>query len=208
MMYVNLFWVWGHPEVYILVLPDFGIFSEVSATFSGKPLFGYCSMVGATIPSHYHRTGQHQQYPGASVWRAHRIPGARRVARDHGQLEREYGGTHRADEFAYAALTGGPDPRAGCRRARGMGYSRQGRYRASPRVGVGSSPLQGSPHCGAVLARKGQALPLTVLGEASRADRRGLRSRRQEMGHVYVGRRMGADLVYAGIGWQVMWQHA
>jgi cytochrome o ubiquinol oxidase subunit I len=49
MMYVNLFWVWGHPETYILVLPAFGIFSEVSATFSGKPLFGYRSMVGATM---------------------------------------------------------------------------------------------------------------------------------------------------------------
>src|ERR1700736_1713166 len=49
MMYVNLFWVWGHPEVYILVLPAFGIFSEVSATFPGKPLFGYRSMVGATM---------------------------------------------------------------------------------------------------------------------------------------------------------------
>ena len=49
MMYVNLFWVWGHPEVYILVLPAFGIYSEVSATFSGKPLFGYRSMVGATM---------------------------------------------------------------------------------------------------------------------------------------------------------------
>ena len=49
MMYVNLFWVWGHPEVYILVLPAFGIFSEVSATFSGKPLFGYRSMVAATM---------------------------------------------------------------------------------------------------------------------------------------------------------------
>ena len=49
MMYVNLFWVWGHPEVYILVLPAFGIYSEVSATFSGKPLFGYRSMVAATI---------------------------------------------------------------------------------------------------------------------------------------------------------------
>src|SRR5712691_3007416 len=45
MMYINLFWVWGHPEVYILVLPAFGIFSEVVATFSGKPLFGYRSMV-------------------------------------------------------------------------------------------------------------------------------------------------------------------
>jgi cytochrome o ubiquinol oxidase subunit 1 len=49
MMYVNLFWVWGHPEVYILVLPAFGVFSEVTATFSGKPLFGYRSMVLATM---------------------------------------------------------------------------------------------------------------------------------------------------------------
>jgi cytochrome o ubiquinol oxidase subunit I len=49
MMYVNLFWVWGHPEVYILVLPAFGVFSEVSATFSSKPLFGYRSMVAATM---------------------------------------------------------------------------------------------------------------------------------------------------------------
>jgi cytochrome o ubiquinol oxidase subunit I len=49
MMYVNLFWIWGHPEVYILVLPAFGIFSEVFATFSGKRLFGYRSMVLATM---------------------------------------------------------------------------------------------------------------------------------------------------------------
>src|ERR1700740_2977935 len=49
MMYVNLFWVWGHPEVYILVLPAFGIFSEIVSTFSGKPLFGYRSMVAATM---------------------------------------------------------------------------------------------------------------------------------------------------------------
>ncbi|WP_167085568.1 cytochrome o ubiquinol oxidase subunit I [Rhizomicrobium palustre] len=49
MMYVNLIWAWGHPEVYILVLPAFGIFSEVTATFSGKPLFGYKSMVYATV---------------------------------------------------------------------------------------------------------------------------------------------------------------
>lgn len=48
MMYVNLFWTWGHPEVYILILPAFGIFSEVVATFSGKRLFGYVSMVYAT----------------------------------------------------------------------------------------------------------------------------------------------------------------
>ncbi|MEJ2060270.1 MAG: cytochrome o ubiquinol oxidase subunit I [Gammaproteobacteria bacterium] len=49
MMYTNLFWVWGHPEVYILILPAFGVFSEVVATFSGKRLFGYTSMVYATI---------------------------------------------------------------------------------------------------------------------------------------------------------------
>ena len=49
MMYVNLFWAWGHPEVYILVLPAFGVFSEVIATFSGKALFGYRSMVLATL---------------------------------------------------------------------------------------------------------------------------------------------------------------
>jgi len=49
MMYVNLIWIWGHPEVYILVLPAFGIFSEVVATFCGKRLFGYTSMVYATI---------------------------------------------------------------------------------------------------------------------------------------------------------------
>jgi cytochrome o ubiquinol oxidase subunit 1 len=49
MMYVNLIWIWGHPEVYILVLPAFGIFSEVVSTFSGKRLFGYASMVYATV---------------------------------------------------------------------------------------------------------------------------------------------------------------
>src|SRR5450755_3420386 len=49
MMYINLIWIWGHPEVYILILPAFGIFSEVIATFSGKPLFGYRSMVAATM---------------------------------------------------------------------------------------------------------------------------------------------------------------
>jgi cytochrome o ubiquinol oxidase subunit 1 len=49
MMFVNLIWAWGHPEVYILVLPAFGIFSEVFSTFSGKPLFGYRSMVIATM---------------------------------------------------------------------------------------------------------------------------------------------------------------
>src|SRR5271163_4437680 len=49
MMYVNLIWIWGHPEVYILVLPAFGVFSEVIATFSGKSLFGYRSMVLASL---------------------------------------------------------------------------------------------------------------------------------------------------------------
>jgi len=49
MMYINLIWAWGHPEVYILILPAFGIFSEVVATFSKKKLFGYTSMVYATI---------------------------------------------------------------------------------------------------------------------------------------------------------------
>ncbi|WMY94948.1 MAG: cytochrome o ubiquinol oxidase subunit I [Arsenophonus sp.] len=49
MMYVNLIWAWGHPEVYILILPAFGIFSEVTATFCKKRLFGYTSLVWATI---------------------------------------------------------------------------------------------------------------------------------------------------------------
>jgi cytochrome o ubiquinol oxidase subunit I len=49
MMFINLIWAWGHPEVYILVLPAFGIFSEVIPTFSGKPVFGYRSMVAATL---------------------------------------------------------------------------------------------------------------------------------------------------------------
>jgi cytochrome o ubiquinol oxidase subunit 1 len=49
MMFMNLIWAWGHPEVYILILPAFGIFSEVISTFSRKPLFGYRSMVMATL---------------------------------------------------------------------------------------------------------------------------------------------------------------
>lgn len=49
MMYVNLIWIWGHPEVYILVLPAFGIYSEVTSAFCGKRLFGYTSMVYATV---------------------------------------------------------------------------------------------------------------------------------------------------------------
>lgn len=49
MMYINLIWIWGHPEVYILMLPLFGVFSEVVATFCSKRLFGYSSMVYATV---------------------------------------------------------------------------------------------------------------------------------------------------------------
>lgn len=49
MMYINLIWAWGHPEVYILVLPAFGIFGEVVATLSRKRLFGYTSMVWALM---------------------------------------------------------------------------------------------------------------------------------------------------------------
>ncbi|MEG0720073.1 MAG: cbb3-type cytochrome c oxidase subunit I, partial [Comamonas sp.] len=48
MMYVNLFWAWGHPEVYILILPAFGIFSEVISAFTGKKLFGHHSMIYAS----------------------------------------------------------------------------------------------------------------------------------------------------------------
>ena len=48
MMYINMIWMWGHPEVYILILPAFGVFSEVVATFSKKKLFGYATMVWAT----------------------------------------------------------------------------------------------------------------------------------------------------------------
>ncbi|MCB9945156.1 MAG: cbb3-type cytochrome c oxidase subunit I [Geminicoccaceae bacterium] len=49
MNFANMFWMWGHPEVYLLVLPAFGVFSEVTATFSGKPLYGYSAMVRATL---------------------------------------------------------------------------------------------------------------------------------------------------------------
>ena len=48
MLYLNLIWAWGHPEVYILILPAFGVFSEVIATFASKPLFGYRTMIWAT----------------------------------------------------------------------------------------------------------------------------------------------------------------
>ncbi|WP_088833087.1 cbb3-type cytochrome c oxidase subunit I [Paenibacillus tyrfis] len=49
MMYINLIWMWGHPEVYILILPAFGIFSEIVCTFAKKKLFGYKSMVYAMM---------------------------------------------------------------------------------------------------------------------------------------------------------------
>lgn len=49
MNFANLFWLFGHPEVYILVLPSFGVYSELISTFSGKALFGYRSMVWATM---------------------------------------------------------------------------------------------------------------------------------------------------------------
>jgi cytochrome o ubiquinol oxidase subunit 1 len=49
MMYINLIWIWGHPEVYILILPAFGIYSEIVSTFCSKRLFGYTSMVYATV---------------------------------------------------------------------------------------------------------------------------------------------------------------
>ncbi|WP_066797585.1 cytochrome o ubiquinol oxidase subunit I [Sphingomonas soli] len=49
MMYWNLVWIWGHPEVYVLILPIFGIYSEITSTFTGKRLFGYSSMVYATV---------------------------------------------------------------------------------------------------------------------------------------------------------------
>jgi cytochrome o ubiquinol oxidase subunit 1 len=49
MMYINLIWIWGHPEVYILILPAFGIYSEIVSTFCTKRLFGYASMVYATV---------------------------------------------------------------------------------------------------------------------------------------------------------------
>ncbi len=49
MNFVNLFWLFGHPEVYILILPAFGIYSEVISTFSGKRLYGYPTLVAATM---------------------------------------------------------------------------------------------------------------------------------------------------------------
>src|SRR5260370_25759541 len=49
MMYVNLIWIWGHPEVYILILPVFGVFSGVTSTFSSKRLFGYTWLIYAPV---------------------------------------------------------------------------------------------------------------------------------------------------------------
>ena len=49
MLYINLIWAWGHPEVYILVLPAFGIYSEIVATFARKAIFGYKTMVAALV---------------------------------------------------------------------------------------------------------------------------------------------------------------
>jgi len=49
MLWANLFWVWGHPEVYIVILPAFGIFSEIIATFARKNLYGYKSMVMSMV---------------------------------------------------------------------------------------------------------------------------------------------------------------
>lgn len=49
MLWANFFWVWGHPEVYILILPAFGLYSEIISTFSGRNLYGYKSMVGSMV---------------------------------------------------------------------------------------------------------------------------------------------------------------
>ncbi|AXI08845.1 cytochrome aa3 quinol oxidase subunit I [Oceanobacillus sp. 143] len=49
MHWANLFWVWGHPEVYILILPAFGIYSQIISTFSGRNLYGYKSMVASMV---------------------------------------------------------------------------------------------------------------------------------------------------------------
>ena len=49
MLWANLFWVWGHPEVYILILPAFGIYSEIISTFSRRNLYGYKSMVASIV---------------------------------------------------------------------------------------------------------------------------------------------------------------
>nr|WP_263327548.1 cytochrome aa3 quinol oxidase subunit I [Neobacillus sp. Marseille-Q6967] len=49
MLWANIFWVWGHPEVYILILPAFGIYSEIISTFARRNLYGYKSMVASMV---------------------------------------------------------------------------------------------------------------------------------------------------------------
>jgi cytochrome aa3-600 menaquinol oxidase subunit I len=49
MLWANIFWVWGHPEVYILILPAFGLYSEIISTFARRNLYGYKSMVGSMV---------------------------------------------------------------------------------------------------------------------------------------------------------------
>ncbi|MGE6377633.1 cytochrome aa3 quinol oxidase subunit I [Peribacillus muralis] len=49
MLWANLFWIWGHPEVYIVILPAFGIYSEIISTFARRNLYGYKSMVVSMV---------------------------------------------------------------------------------------------------------------------------------------------------------------